>query len=59
MRVDERKRSRAKLEEMRFAAVRRVQAGEAPTAVAREMGLYKNRIFIWFAPYHSGGWQAL
>jgi transposase len=59
MRVDGRKLSHAKLEEMRFEAVRRVQAGEAPTAVAREMGLYTNRIFIWLAAYRSGGWQAL
>lgn len=40
-------------------AVRRVQAGEPPTAVARDMGLYTNRIFIWLAAYRSGGWQAL
>jgi transposase len=59
MRVDGRKISHAKLEEIRFEAVRRVQGGEAPTAVARAMGLYTNRIFIWLAAYRSGGWQAL
>lgn len=59
MRVDGRKLSHEKLEEMRFAAVKRVQDGEAPTAVARDMGLYTNRIFIWLAAYRSGGWQAL
>lgn len=59
MRVDGRKVSHAKLEETRFEAVRRVQAGEAPTAVARDMGLYTNRIFIWLAAYRSGGWDAL
>lgn len=59
MRVDGRKVSHAKLEEMRFEAVRRVQAGEAPTAVARDMGLYTNRIFIWLAAYRNGGWDAL
>lgn len=59
MRVDGRKVSHAKLEEARFEAVRRVQAGEAPTAVARDMGLYTNRIFIWLAAYRSGGWDAL
>jgi transposase len=59
MRVDGRKVSHAKLEEMRFEAVRRVQAGEAPTAVARDMGLYTNRLFIWLAAYRSGGWDAL
>src|SRR5487761_1466678 len=59
MRVDGRKVSHAKLEETRFEAGRRVQAGEPPTAVARDMGLYTNRIFIWLATYRSGGWQAL
>ena len=59
MRVDGRKIDHTKLEEIRFEAVRRVQAGEAPTAVAREMGLYTNRIFIWLAAYRSGGWDAL
>ena len=59
MRVDGRKISHAKLEETRFEAVRRVQAGESPTAVAREMGLYTNRIFIWLSAYRSGGWDAL
>lgn len=59
MRVDGRKIDHAKLEEIRFEAVRRVQAGEAPTAVARGMGLYTNRIFIWLAAYRSGGWDAL
>ncbi len=34
MQVDGRKIYHAKLEEFRFEAVRRVQAGEAPTAVA-------------------------
>ncbi|AWP24489.1 IS630 family transposase [Acidiferrobacter sp. SPIII_3] len=59
MRVDGRKIDHAKLEEIRFEAVRRVQAGEAPTTVARDMGLYTNRIFIWLAAYRSGGWDAL
>jgi transposase len=39
--------------------VKAVQAGEAPTAVARRMGLYTNRIFLWLAAYRAGGWQAL
>jgi len=59
MRVDGRKLSHEKLEEIRIEAVRRVQSGEAPTAVARSMGLYTNRIFIWLAAYRNGGWQAL
>jgi hypothetical protein len=44
MRIDGRSINRAKLEERRFEAVRRVQAGEAPTAVAREMGLYTRQL---------------
>src|SRR5215467_7114371 len=59
MKVDGRKLSHAKLEEIRFAAVKAVQAGHAPSAVARAMGLYSNRIFVWLAAYRSGGWDAL
>lgn len=40
-------------------AVKRVQAGGVPTEVARDMGLYKNRIFVWLAAYRAGGWDAL
>jgi transposase len=59
MKVDGRKLSHAKLEEIRFAAVKAVQAGQSPSAVARAMGLYSNRIFVWLAAYRSGGWDAL
>ena len=45
--------------EIRFEAARRVQAGEAPAAVAQDMGLYTNRIFIWLVAYRAGGWDAL
>ena len=54
MQVDGRKPSHAKLEEVRFQAVRRVQAGKIPTFVAQNMGLYTNRIFICFALGRSG-----
>jgi len=59
MRVDGRKVSHDKLEELRFEAVGRVQDGERPTEVARALGLYTNRIFIWLAAYRAGGWDAL
>lgn len=59
MKVDGRHLSRAKLEEIRIAAVKAVLAGQAPTAVAREMGLYNNRVFVWLASYRAGGWDAL
>ena len=59
MKVDGRKLSHAQLEEVRFKAVKAVQAGQSPTAVARELGLYPTRIFGWLAAYRSGGWDAL
>lgn len=59
MKIDGRKLSHAKLEEIRFNAVKAVQEGQAPTAVARTMGLYTNRIFVWLAMYRAGGWDAL
>ena len=52
---DGRKLSHAKLEEIRFAAVKAVQAGQSPSAVARAMGLYSNRI-IRMACGLSIGW---
>ena len=59
MKIDGRKLNHARLEEIRFNAVTAVQAGEAPTAVARAMGLYTNRVFVWLAAYRAGGWDAL
>src|SRR5271166_1175481 len=59
MKVDGRKLSHSQLEAIRFEAVKAVQAGQSPTAVAREMGLYTNRVFVWLAAYRAGGWDAL
>ena len=59
MKIDGRKLSHAKLEEIRSKAIKAVQAGQAPTTVAREMDLYTNRIFVWLANYRAGGWDAL
>ncbi len=59
MKVDGRKLNHSQLEAIRFAAVKAVQAGASPTAVAREMGLYTNRVFVWLAAYRAGGWDAL
>jgi transposase len=59
MKIDGRKIGRKKLEEVRIEAVRRVLAGEAPTMVARSMGLYHNRVFVWLAMYRSEGWDGL
>jgi transposase len=59
MKVDGRKLGHSQLEAIRFAAVKAVHSGQSPTAVAREMGLYTNRVFVWLAAYRAGGWDAL
>lgn len=59
MKIDGRKLSHARLEEIRLSAVKAVQAGDTPTTVARAMGLYTNRVFVWLAAYRAGGWDAL
>ncbi len=59
MKIDGRKLPHAELEAIRFKAVEAVQAGQSPTAVAREMGLYTARVFVWLAAYRAGGWDAL
>ena len=43
MKIDGRKLSHAQLEAIRFQAVKAVQAGQPPTAVARALGLYPAR----------------
>jgi hypothetical protein len=53
MKVDGRKLNHSQLEAIRFEAVKAVQAGEPPTAVAHEMGLYTNRVFVWLAAYRA------
>lgn len=59
MRIDGRKIGRKRLEEIRIEAVKRVQSGEMPTEVARSMGLYNNRVFVWLATYRAEGWHGL
>jgi len=59
MKIDGRKLDHATLQDIRFRAVKAVQQGKAPTEVARDMGLYANRVFVWLAAYRSGGWGAL
>ena len=54
-----RKLSHAQLEAIRFQAVKAVQTGQPPTAVARALGLYPARVFVWLAAYRAGGWDAL
>jgi len=59
VKIDGRKLSHAQLEAIRFQAVKAVQAGQPPTAVARALGLYPARVFVWLAAYRAGGWDAL
>ena len=59
MKTDGRRPSQGKLQEIRFAAVKAAQAGQAAAAAAREMGLYGNRVLVWLAAYRAGGWDAL
>lgn len=56
---DARKLDHATLEAMRVRAVRSVQAGERPTAVARALRITNRTIFGWLAQYRQGGWGAL
>ncbi len=59
MKIDGRKLTHAKLQEIRFKAVKPVQAAQAPTTVAGKMGLDTNPILVWLATYGAGGWDAL
>jgi Helix-turn-helix domain len=59
VKINGRKLSHAQLEAIRFQAVKAVQAGQSPTAEARELGLYTARVFVWLAAYRAGGWDAL
>lgn len=56
---DARKLDHATLEAMRERAVRSVQAGERPTAVARALRINNRTMFAWLALYRQGGWGAL
>ena len=47
------------LEDIRIQAVRRVEAGEAPSAVMRVLGFARTVIYDWLKKYHSGGIEAL
>jgi transposase len=47
------------LEALRIRAVRNVQAGESPTAVARTLGVTARTMYGWLARYRRGGWGGL
>src|SRR4029077_14561146 len=48
----------ATLEAMRERAVRSVQNGESPEAVAGVMGVNRSTMYGWLAQYRRGGWGA-
>jgi len=56
---DARRLSHETLEALRERAVRQVQEGESPEAVARVLGLHRSTVFGWLAHYRRGGWGAL
>jgi transposase len=47
------------LEALRIRAVRSVQAGESPSAVARALGVTARTMYGWLARYRRGGWGGL
>jgi transposase len=57
--IDARKYSHQALEEMRFSAVQRVEAGESPEDVAAGLGINRRTIYRWLSAYHYGGDEAL
>ena len=53
--IDARSYSHQTLEEMRLAAVKRVERGESPEAVATGLGINRRTIYRWLSSYHYGG----
>ena len=58
MKVDGRKLNHSQLEAICREAVKAVQAAGPLMAVAHEMGLYTNRVFVRSAVDRAGGWHA-
>jgi transposase len=56
---DGRKLDHATLEAMRIRAVRQIEAGEHPEAVATALGFSRSAVFGWVAKYREGGAEAL
>jgi len=56
---DARKLPRKAKEQLRIAAVRRVDAGESPEAVAAGMCVNRRQIYRWIDAFHYGGEDAL
>ena len=56
---DARKLPRDAKEQLRKAAVKRVEAGESPELVAEGLGINRRTIYRWLSAYHYGGEEAL
>jgi transposase len=56
---DARSLAHTTLEALRMRAVRGVQAGESPSAVARALGVTPRTMYGWLARYRRGGWDGL
>jgi transposase len=56
---DARKLPRKAKEQLRIAAVRRVDAGESPENVAAGIGINRRQIYRWIEAFHDGGEDAL
>jgi transposase len=56
---DARKLDHTTLEALRMRAVRSVQEGESPEAVARTLLVTSRAMYRWLAAYRRGGWDAL
>jgi transposase len=60
MRIDDaRALDHTTLEALRMRAVRSVQAGESPAAVAQALGVTPRTMYGWLARYRRGGWGGL
>ena len=57
--IDARAYSHETLEQLRRDAVKRVEAGESPEAVAAGLGINRRTIYRWLQVYHEGGQDAL
>ena len=57
--IDARSYAHETLEQLRRDAVKRVESGESPEAVAAGLGINRRTIYRWLSAYHYGGEQAL
>ncbi|MDH3210247.1 MAG: IS630 family transposase [Burkholderiaceae bacterium] len=57
--IDARSYSHDMLEQLRRDAVKRVESGESPEAVASGLGINRRTIYRWLSAFHYGGDQAL